>query len=70
VPPKTRRAAALLNTTESHLHYLIRSRKIPPPARDDSGDYCWADADLERARAAMKMDRRRREHRRAAPAVA
>jgi hypothetical protein len=69
MPAKTRRAASLLGIAESHLHYLLRAKKIPPPARDDSGDFVWTDADLERARAALRIDRRRKEHRRAAPAV-
>jgi hypothetical protein len=67
---KTPVAALELDITQSHLHYLVRARKVKPPARDSSGDFLWSDADLEAARRALAIDRRRREHRRSAPAVA
>ena len=50
---KTPVAAAELGITESHLQYLLRARKIPPPSRDSSGHYIWTDADIEAARAAL-----------------
>jgi hypothetical protein len=60
---KTPVAARELGTTYYRLMGLLRSEKIEPPARDSSGDYVWTDGDLERARQALGVDRRRREHR-------
>ena len=61
---KTREAVAALSTTYHKLVSLVRFDKLnPPPQKDISGDFIWSEADLERARAALKVDRRRREHR-------
>jgi len=39
----------------------MRGGKITPlPARDCSGDFIWSDEDLERARAALQTDLRRK----------
>jgi hypothetical protein len=57
---RTRRAAEELGITEGNLHYLIRSRKLRPPERDSSGDFIWRDSDLEAARQALRIDRRRK----------
>lgn len=57
---KTPIAARILGIAESHLHYLVRSHKIPAPQKDSSGDFIWFDTDIERARQALKIDRRRK----------
>ena len=54
---KTPAAADFLGVTYHRLIGLVRFRKIVPPARDSSGDYCWTDADLERARSALQHGR-------------
>jgi hypothetical protein len=60
---KTPQAARELGVSYWKLCALLRSDKIPFPAKDTSGDYVWSAADLERARAAMQVDRRRKEAR-------
>lgn len=45
---------------------FIRSGRMPSPERDTSGHYWFSREDIERARAAMGVDRRRKEHRHAA----
>jgi hypothetical protein len=55
---KTPRAARELGITYSHLMSLLRYGRLAPPERDDSGDYLWTDADLERARQALADGRR------------
>jgi hypothetical protein len=57
---KTPIAVRELATTYHRLIGLIRFGKITPPARDSSGDYLWTNADLERAREALKIDHRRK----------
>jgi hypothetical protein len=57
---KTPVAARELGTTYHRLIGLIRFGKITPPQRDSSGDYLWDDADLARAREALKVDFRRK----------
>jgi hypothetical protein len=57
---KSPSVARLLGITYSHLLGLIRSGRLDPPLKDESGDYVWTDADVERARAALQIDRRRR----------
>jgi hypothetical protein len=52
---KTPAAADQLGITYHRLIGLIRFRKIIRPERDSSGDYLWADADLERARQALAV---------------
>jgi hypothetical protein len=59
-PRKTPIAAREIGISQGHLHYLIRATKVSPPGRDTSGDYLWTDADIERAREALKIDRRRK----------
>ena len=56
---KTPVAARELGITYHRLIGLVRYGKIDPPSRDTSGDYQWADADLERARQALTASRRR-----------
>jgi hypothetical protein len=60
---KTPTAAKELGTTYHRLISLLRSEKLSPPAKDSSGDYVWSDADLEAARKALSIDRRKKEFR-------
>jgi hypothetical protein len=57
LPLTTSDAASALGVSYHQLFSLIRFRKIEPPARNGSGDYCWTRADLERARAALSVRR-------------
>jgi hypothetical protein len=57
---KTAVAVRQLGTTYHRLMGLIRFAKIDPPARDSSGDYLWNEQDIERARQALQVDRRRK----------
>ena len=59
-------AARELGIPYSHLASLLRSGKFPPPQKDSSGDFLWSPQDLEAARRAMALDRRRKK----APEVA
>jgi DNA-binding transcriptional MerR regulator len=59
-------AADALGVGYHRLHNLIRRRLIPEPERDSSSRYLWTEEDLERARQALGIDRRTREHRQAA----
>ena len=43
---------------------LIQTGRMPPPAKDSSGQFVWSDADLANAREAMKIDRRKKGFRR------
>jgi DNA-binding transcriptional MerR regulator len=53
-------AARELGVTYHRLMGLLRFNKILPPARDSSGDYLWGDADLERARQALRAAQQRK----------
>jgi hypothetical protein len=64
---KGRAAARAAGMGYDRLMGLIRSGRLDPPVKDSSGDYVWTPADLERARQAGKVDRRRK--RTAAPAA-
>jgi hypothetical protein len=57
---KTPIAARQLGVRYSRLVSLLRHGKIPAPAKDSSGDYLWAGTDLEAARQAMTVDRRKK----------
>jgi hypothetical protein len=58
---KTPAAARELGITYHRLIGLVRFDKLDqPPQRDSSGDFIWTDADLERARAALQIDHRRK----------
>jgi hypothetical protein len=59
MPRKTPAAARELGVTVYRLHSLIRGGKLPPPQKDTSGDFIWTDADVDRARRALTLDRRR-----------
>ena len=52
---KTPAAADQLGITYHRLIGLVRFRKIVRPERDSSGDYLWAEGDLERARQALAV---------------
>jgi DNA-binding transcriptional MerR regulator len=47
---KTSEVADLLKVPYHALDYLLRSRQIPRPAKDASGDLIWSEADVRRAR--------------------
>jgi hypothetical protein len=57
---KTPIAAKQLGVPVYKLASLIRFQKITPPEKDTSGDYIWAAADIERARAALAQGRSRK----------
>jgi hypothetical protein len=57
---KTPLAARELGIRYYTLIGLLRSDRIPPPPKDSSGDYCWGDTDLERARQALQSARQRK----------
>jgi len=54
---KTPVAARELGISYHRLIGLVRYDKITAPARDTSGDYLWADADIARAKAAISAMR-------------
>lgn len=63
-PPQTWTTAGavrLLQTTLPTLTGALRCGKFPAPAKDAHGFYVWTEADLERARQALAVDRRRKE---------
>jgi hypothetical protein len=60
----TAEVALELNVPPNTLASLVRSRRMPPPAKDLSGRYCWQPTDVEAARRPLSTDRRRKEHRR------
>jgi hypothetical protein len=47
---------------------MIRSGKLPEPAKDTSGHYVWGPDDVEAARQALSVDYRRKQHRQAVSA--
>ncbi len=49
-PPilKTPAVADLLGVPYWLIHQLIRERRLAPPAKDSSDDYCWLPDDVER----------------------
>jgi hypothetical protein len=57
---RTNDVSILLDVLPGHLHSLIRSRRMPPPLRDSAGDFWWSEEDIQRARDALKIDRRRK----------
>lgn len=58
---KSTKAAEELGITYYRLIGLLRSGKLTPPPKDSSGDYLWSDADLHKARRALRTDRRRKD---------
>jgi hypothetical protein len=60
LPKKTPQVAVQLNATYWRIIGLIRGRKIKAPFKDDSGDFWWTPADIERAKKALaEIDRKR-----------
>jgi hypothetical protein len=57
---KTPIAAQQLGVRYYVLIGLLRSGHIPPPVKDSSGHFCWADEDIERARQALQRPRQRK----------
>jgi hypothetical protein len=57
---KTPVAAAELGVQEWQLRWLLRARKISPPARDTSNHLLWSNKDIKTARKALQLDRRAR----------
>jgi hypothetical protein len=57
---KSRDVADLLGCPYYRLTDLLRSRKIPRPQKDSSGDYVWVDQDVTRARQALQECRQRK----------
>jgi hypothetical protein len=55
----TRAAARLLGRNANALHYLIQNDYLAEPQKDASGNYLWFPEDIERARAALAIDRRK-----------
>jgi hypothetical protein len=56
----TQTAARILGVLVPTLQSAIYRGKMSPPQRDEGGRFCWTDADIERARAALANDRRRK----------
>jgi hypothetical protein len=60
---KTPIAAAHLGIEPKALIAMIRCRRIVAPLRDSSGDFLWSAKDLANVRRALRVDRRRKQHR-------
>src|SRR5262245_28750959 len=59
--PKTTRAAAReAGLMLAQITHAICHGKLVPPAKDETGRYLWTAADIERARQAVAVDRRRK----------
>jgi hypothetical protein len=56
---KTPEAARALGVPYWRLSDAIRRGALTPPQKDSSGDYVWGPDDIERARAALAIDRRK-----------
>src|SRR5262249_6703348 len=56
---KTSAVARLLGIQYVQLFSLIRNGRLEPPSKDSSGDYVWLPEDVERARQALALLRRR-----------
>jgi hypothetical protein len=63
LPVKTRDVAGRLGRDAKFLDSLLRSGRMPLPAKDSSGQFVWSEEDIANAIAAMKVDRRRKGHR-------
>jgi hypothetical protein len=57
---KTPLVAKLLAVNYPLVRSLIRDGRMEAPPKDTSGHYLWSESDIERARAALKVDRRRK----------
>ena len=54
---KTPAAADALGVGYWRLIGLLRSKRLPAPQKDSSGDYLWTPEDIERARQALAVRR-------------
>jgi predicted site-specific integrase-resolvase len=61
---KTKQVCEMLGVNDHTLYNRLRSGILQQPERDCSGDLWWTAEDVERARAVLTADRRRREHQR------
>jgi hypothetical protein len=59
MPISTREAARRLGCSYTQLHYLINTDRMTAPCKNISNGYEWTDADIERARVALRAWRRR-----------
>lgn len=57
---KSPSVARELKITYARLFDLLRSGRLAPPRRDESGHFIWTAADVQRVRKALKIDRRRK----------
>lgn len=55
----TRQAGQRLGKTGFYMRSLIDSGRIPAPPKDATGNFVWSEQDLENARKAITIDRRR-----------
>jgi DNA-binding transcriptional MerR regulator len=60
---KSPAVARLLGVNLPCLLSLPRTGRMAPPQKDSSGHYVWTDADIDRARQALAIDRRRKQPR-------
>jgi hypothetical protein len=49
----------LLNISHDAIGNALRRRKIQPPRKDGSGDFCWTCRDVAALRRALARDRRK-----------
>jgi hypothetical protein len=56
---KSRDVADHLGISYYALFEMLRGQHLKPPEKDSSGDYVWTDADVERARQALVIRRRK-----------
>lgn len=54
LPVKTRSAVRQLGTSYWALVNLLRTGQLDPPPKDESGDFIWWPADIDRAREVIK----------------
>jgi hypothetical protein len=63
MPIKSPQAAQQIGCGYYRLMSLIRDGRLTPPSKDSSGDYIWGPEDVERARFALRIDRRLKKYR-------
>lgn len=57
-PTRTQDVARQVEKPFYTVMYFIRSGRIPEPARDSAGRFCWSQSDIERLKQAIKAGRR------------
>jgi hypothetical protein len=62
MPKKTKEVAELLGVRPFNLIAMISAGRLTAPAKDCSGQYVWLTADIDRARVALTVDRRFKQH--------